>query len=184
MRRYSVQNRYRLKSIDLSEFEWCNILFYSGCKSTSMSEPSCDSDPVEPYNGMVKCETNEDAYHNYDALTLHTTWVLFGCVLRFWIFYISIFSGVDVGSVLLGDFITKATLRAPKNGATGPRSPCLAPLHTTRIVCPVASTTSTPKCAKCKSESNLQWDFLLTCNICMNNFHLETHHAIIPIVNV
>jgi hypothetical protein len=46
---------------------------YPGCKSTTMSEPSCDSDPVEPYNGMVKCETNVDAYHNYDALTLHST---------------------------------------------------------------------------------------------------------------
>lgn len=44
-----------------------------GCKSYQLSEETCDTDPVEPYNGAVSCTSNEDAFHNFDELTLHTT---------------------------------------------------------------------------------------------------------------
>jgi hypothetical protein len=45
----------------------------TGCKSYQMAEDACDLDPVEPYNGAVSCETNVDAFHNFDDLTLHST---------------------------------------------------------------------------------------------------------------
>lgn len=43
-----------------------------GCQSYQLSEEKCSSDP-EPYNGQVACATNEDAWKNYNELTLHTT---------------------------------------------------------------------------------------------------------------
>ena len=46
---------------------YCN----EDCVDYMMIEQQCIYDP-EPYNGKLSCDSNVDAYHNYEELTLHS----------------------------------------------------------------------------------------------------------------